>query len=238
MASLRGLAREARPRALALGLALAGAGCAAARGAKAAPQDDGAASPVEVTRAFYSALHAFDAPGAAALVASPSAARATAAFVAMARAYESVERALQARYGREVEGVGYDARVAAERAALAEARARVEGDGATVTGKGPALATLRRTPEGWRVLLDDALGTEEGLAALEREAEASRRAAERVVPAIQGGLFDTPEDALQAFRNELASGGASEPPDLPSAPPEPGGESSQGSGARPPPVPL
>jgi hypothetical protein len=239
MASLPGLARGAPAVAVALASALAaGGGCAGARAPAPPPQDDPAATPVEVTRAFYAALHGFDAPRAAALVASPSAPRATAAFVTMARAYESVERALQARYGRAVEGVGYDARVAAENAALMEARAQVDGDAATVTGRGMGLASLRRTPGGWRVLLDDALGTEAGLAALERDAEASRRAAERVVPTIQGGLFDDPDDALQAFRNELASGSSGEAPDLPDGPQERGGPDEAGAPQRSSPVPL
>ena len=208
-----------RPSALALAFGIGAAACATLRGAPA-PAEDAAGSPLSVARAFYGALHGGDAPRAAALVASPHAARAAEAFVAMAKAYQSVEDALHARFGPEVEGVGFAARVAAERAALREATATVEGDRATVTGRGGTLATLRRVGGAWKVTLDDALASEEGIMALASEAEASWRAAERVAPAIRAGRFDTADDALQTFRNELAMAGANEVRDRAAPPAE------------------
>jgi hypothetical protein len=79
-------------RILAVSLAFGVAACALP-GRLPAPAEGGPGSPVAVTRAFYAALHAGDAPRAAALVGSPNAARATQAFVALAQAYEAVERA-------------------------------------------------------------------------------------------------------------------------------------------------
>jgi hypothetical protein len=128
--------------------------------------------------------------------------------------------------------VGYASRVAAERAALAGADAAVEGDRATVTGGGSTLASLQRIGGAWKVVLEDALATDEGVAALEAEADASRRAAERVVPAIRGGLYDSADDALEAFRNELSTAGVGEEPDLPP------GEGGEGPTADPVPGPV
>jgi len=80
---------------------------------------------------------------------------------------------------------------------------------------------LHRIEGVWRVSLDEALATERGVAGLALEAEASAQAATRVSPAIRHGLFDGPEDALEAFRNEVSLLMEGAQPDLPRSPPEP-----------------
>lgn len=200
-----GSARARRASAAAALLALAA--CAAGRPRPPAAAE---AAPLEVTRAFYRALHAGDAASAARLVDGPRAGEATAAFVQLARAYEALEQAMVARFGREAgRAVGYAERVAAEEDALRSARAEVEGDRAAVLSGERPLAVLRRVDGAWKVVLEEALAGEQGLAALEREAEASAAAAEKVAPAVRGGLFDSVADALEAFRNEveIARGG-------------------------------
>jgi hypothetical protein len=198
-----------------LTLTLAGAASCAGRRPRSAAADP-SATPLEVTRAFYRALHQGDASAAAELVDLPEAGRATTSFVKMARAYETLENALAERYGRAAAGVvGYAERVAAEDEALRSAHAEVHGDAATVLADGSTLARLHRVKGAWRLALDEALSTDVGLAALGRQADAIATAAERVTPAIRGGLFPDPQDALEAFHNEaeLAEQGATS--DLP-----------------------
>lgn len=186
--------------AVATALAVA-ASCSGGRPRPAAA--DPSAAPLEVTRAFYRALHHGDASAAAELVDLPEASRATTSFVKMARAFETLEIALVERFGRAAAGVvGYAERVAAEDEALRSARAEVRGDAATVLADDSPLARLRRVKGAWRLALDEALSTEAGLETLGRQADASAAAAERVAPAIRGGLFPDPQDALEAFHNE------------------------------------
>jgi hypothetical protein len=198
--------------------------CASRGGPAASPAparvDPARAGPLDVARAFYSALHRGDAGAAARLIASPNAEPATAALVTLAGAYQALESAVRDRFGpTAAHAVGYTERVAAEDAALAAARAEVEGDRAVVRAGGETLATLERRRGSWRIMLEDALATEQGIAALVLEAESSRDAAARVVPAIRGGLFDAPEDALQAFKNDVAVGIQGAEPDQAGAPP-------------------
>jgi hypothetical protein len=181
---------------------------------------DGAA-PIEVARAFYGALHAGDAKTAAELVGSPRARSATDSFVKLANAYRELERAVGGRFGADAaRAVGYSDRVAAEDEALRRASQEVKGDEATVTAGEQTLAALRKVNGAWRIVLEEALSSERGLAGLVLEAEASRQAVERVTPAIQQGLFDAPEDALEAFRNEVAVQMQGAQPDLPRDPAE------------------
>lgn len=204
---------------LVLALATACAGPGAPR-RQAGPAKD--ASPLEVARAFYGALHGGDAEGAARLVGSPHARSATASFVKLANAYRELEAAVSDRFGTEAARVvGYAHRMAAEADALRSAAAQVNGDDAVVTSGGQTLATLHRIEGVWRVSLDEALATERGVAGLALEAEASAQAATRVSPAIRHGLFDGPEDALEAFRNEVSLLMEGAQPDLPRSPPEP-----------------
>lgn len=197
--------------------ALAAWAAAACAGARARPA--AAATPVEVTRAFYQALHAGDAAGAARLVDGPHAAEAAAAFVTLARAYQELEQALVAKFGPDAaHAVGYADRVAAEDRAVASARAEVEGDRATVLHEDHPLATLHRVDGAWRVVLEEDLSTEQGVAALTEEARASAAAAERVTPAIRGGLFDDPENAVEAFQSELEVGRGGAAPAGPARP--------------------
>jgi hypothetical protein len=187
----------------------------------ARPSVDEAAAALAVARDFYGALHRGDAARAAALVATREAGRATDAFVKLARAYQTVEDALRERFGaRAGDAVGYAARVAAEDEALRRAEARVDGAQAVVTSGENTLATLQKVGRAWRIVLEDALATDEGLARLASEADGTQRAALRVVPAIRGGLFESPEDALQAFRNELGTLGGVDPDRLPGPPGE------------------
>ncbi len=221
---MRLTASSGRWGAAALLVALA-IGCAA--GGRVAPAGgEGAAaaagSPIEVTRAFYGALHDGDAERAARLVESPNAATATASFVKLAKAYEALEGALRDRFGPgAAHAVGYADRVAAEVDALRVAESIVKGDRALVTAGDHTLATLRRVDGAWRIVLEDALTSEQGLRTLVLEADAARNAAERVVPGIRSGLFDGPEDALEAFRNELAARIQGEQPELPPSPEPP-----------------
>lgn len=198
--------RFAFPATLAL---FAAASCA---GGHARPEATAPApTPLQVTRAFYRALHQGDASAAAQLVDPPEAGRATTSFVKLARAFETLENAVAARFGREVAGVvGYAERVAAEDEALRSAREEVRGDTATVLADDSPLARLRRVKGAWRLTLEEALSTAAGLGALDRQADASAAAAERVAAAIRGGLFADAEDALEAFHNEaeLAEQGA------------------------------
>ncbi len=205
--------------ALALALACAGPGARRPEGTPAAP----ASSPLEVTRAFYGALHGGDAEAAAKLVGSPNARPATHAFVRLANAYHELELAVTERFGPEAaRAVGYGERIAAEDEALRAATARESGEDAVVTSAGgQTLATLRKVGGAWRVLLEDALSTERGTAALTLEAAASWEAASRVAPAIRHGLFDAPEDALEAFRNEVSVALQRGPPDLTEPPEKP-----------------
>jgi hypothetical protein len=207
--------------AVAVALTLAGAAsCAGGRPRPTAA--DPSATPLEVTRAFYRALHQGDASAAAELVDLPEAGRATTSFVEMARAYETLENALAERFGRAAAGVvGYAARVAAEEQALRSAHAEVRGDTATVLADDSTLARLRRVNGAWRLALDEELSTEVGLATLGRQADAVATAAQRVAPAIRAGLFPDPQDALEAFHNEaeLAEQGATS--DLPRLGPSP-----------------
>ncbi|HYS83200.1 MAG TPA: hypothetical protein VEM76_21030 [Anaeromyxobacteraceae bacterium] len=201
--------------AVAAALALAGA-ASCAGGRPRTPAADPSATPLEVTRAFYRALHQGDATSAAQLIDLPEAGRATGSFVEMARAFETLENAIVERFGRAGAAVvGYAERVAAEDEALRTARAEVRGDTATVLADHNPLARLRRVNGSWRLALDEALSTEIGLATLARQADASAAAAERVVPFIRAGLFADPRDALEAFHNEaeLAEQGATS--DLP-----------------------
>jgi hypothetical protein len=200
-------------RAVAVLALAAAASCAGGpRPAATAP----AATPLQVTRAFYRALHQGDASAAAQLVDPPEAGRATTSFVKLARAFETLENAMAARFGREAAGVvGYAERVAAEDEALRSAREEVRGDTATVLADDSPLGRLRRVKGAWRLTLEEALSTAAGLGALDRKADASAAAAERVAAAIRGGLFADADDALEAFHNEaeLAEQGATS--DLP-----------------------
>lgn len=207
----RAVPGRARPVLLAACLSACAGGAARVSAPAAEPS-----TPVEVTRAFYRALHAGDARSAGRLVASARGDAAAAAFVEKAAAYQRLEAALRDRFGdAAARAVGYDERVAAEERALRAAQEEVRGEVATVADGEHRLASLRRVGSEWRVVLDEALTSEAGIVALASDAVASRRAAERVVPAIRAGLFDDPEDALEAFRNEVAiasGGGSSELP--------------------------
>lgn len=218
----RGTVRLRLVAAAALGLALACAGTGGARRPQLEPAAP-AASPLEVTRAFYVALHGGDAEAAAKLVGSPNARSATQSFVSLANAYHELELAVVERFGPEAaRAVGYRERIAAEDEALRAATVRESGEDAVVTSVGgQTLATLRKVDGSWRVLLDDALSTEGGTAALALEAAASSEAASRVAPAIRHGLFDAPEDALEAFRNEVSVGLQGGRPDLTEPPEKP-----------------
>ena len=174
------------------------------------------ATPLEVARAFYSALHAGDAAAAGRLVASRNGARVAESFVAIAGAYRLLEDALRTAYGEDAAGaVGYRARVEAEDEAMARATQVVRVDDAVVSAGDQLLATLRREGGGWRVVLDDALTTDTGVAAIAREAAATRAASERVAPAIQHRLFGSAEDAVEAFRNEVMAQMGREEEELP-----------------------
>jgi hypothetical protein len=208
--------------------ALALAACGAHPQAAGARRPDGFAEagadpggdPLAVARAFYSALHRADARAAGTLVAGPDAGPALVALVTLARAYQSLEGAIRERFGAgAAREVGYSDRVAAEDAALAAARADVQGDRAVVRAGEETLATLARVRGRWRVQLEDALTSDEGVAALVREAESSRDSAARVTPAIRGGLFDSAADALEAFKNGVALGMQGAAPELPRAAP-------------------
>jgi hypothetical protein len=222
--------RAAAAAALAVA-ACAGAGRAgdAAGAPVRAAHPDGASGPLEVARTFYAALHRGDAAAAGRLVASPNAGPALTALVTLARSYQSLESAVADRFGAEARHeVGYSDRVAAEDAALAAARAEVSGDRAVVRSGEETLATLDGSGGRWRILLEEQLATEEGIAALVLEAESSRDAAARVVPAIRGGLFDAAADALEAFKDEVTvamQGGERDLPRPPrrAEPREPGG---------------
>jgi hypothetical protein len=176
----------------------------------------GSPSPLEVARAFYGALHGGDAEGAAKLVGSPFARPATDSFVKLANAYRELELAVGERFGAEAaRTVGYRERIAAEEESLSRAKAQVKGEEAIVTAGEQTLATLHKVNGAWRVLLEEALATERGVAGLMLEAEASLYAARRVAPAIRQGLFNGPEDALEAFRNEVTVRMQGAEPDLP-----------------------
>ncbi len=209
-------------RCVAAALALATA-CAAPRGqGRPSGHPAAAASPLEVARAFYGALHGGDAEGAARLVGSPHGRSATESFVKLAKAYRELESAVAERFGADAaRAVGYADRIAAEDEALGRATAEVSGEEATVTSGGRTLATLRKVGGAWRVQLEEGLATERGRAGLALEADASSRAAARLAPAIRGGLFDEPEDALEAFRNEVSLSMEGARPDLPRGPTEP-----------------
>jgi hypothetical protein len=209
-------ARLAAIAAAALALA-----CVTRGGRVASPSSAAVASePLEVARGFYGALHSGDASRAARYVASSNAGPATAALVTLSRAYQSLEAAMRDRFGAAAaRAVGYTDRVAAEDAALAAARADVDGDRAVVRAGDETLATLHRVRGTWRIVLEDALATDQGIAALVLEAESCRDAAARVIPAIRGGLFDAPQDALEAFKNDVALRMQGARPDLPRAPP-------------------
>ncbi len=169
-----------------------------------AVKDVEGASPLDVARSFYGALHGGDAERAAKLAGSPNARPAMASFVKLANAYRELEGAVGERFGAEAaRAVGYGDRMAAEDEALRRAKEEVRGDEATVAAGDRTLAKLRRVNGAWRVVLEETLSTEQGMAGLALEAEASRQAAERVAPAIRHGLFDGPEDALEAFRSEV-----------------------------------
>ncbi|HTP28928.1 MAG TPA: hypothetical protein VMK12_25125, partial [Anaeromyxobacteraceae bacterium] len=178
------------------------------------------ASPLTVARAFYGALHGGDAEGAAKLLATPNARTATNAFVTLSRAYRDLEKAVGERFGAEAtHAVGYGDGVAAEEEALRRASEEISGDEAVVTAGNRTLATLRRIDGTWRVLLSDSLSTSDGLVELAQEAVATQKAAARVAPAVRQGFFNGPEDALEAFRNDVASSlvgqqdlGEAEPP--------------------------
>jgi hypothetical protein len=204
-------------------LLLAGfTGCASQRGsAGAAAPAEGApgAGPLDVARAFYGALHRGDPAAAARLVASPNAAAATGALVTLARSYQALEAVIGERFGASAaQAVGYSDRVAAEDAALAGATVEVQGDRAVVRSGDETLAILARRGGAWRIELEEALATDRGLAALVLEAESSRDAVARVSPAVRAGLFDAPEDALEAFKNDVAVSMQGGRPDLPRAP--------------------
>lgn len=174
------------------------------------------ATPLDVARAFYAALHAGDAPAAGRLVASRNGARVAAGFVAIAGAYRRIEDALRTAYGEGATGaIGYRARVEAEDEAMARATQTIRGDDAVISAGDQLLATLRREGGAWRVVLDDALTTDAGVAAIAREAAATRTASERVTPAIQHRLFDSADDALEAFRNEVQAQMGAEEEDVP-----------------------
>jgi len=208
---LRSVRPSGRARGAAVATVVVLASCAGAR-----PRPEAEAGPLAVARAFYGALHAGDAAGAARLVEGPHAGEATTAFVEMARAYSAVERALAVRFGPQASRVvGFAERVEAEDEALRTARAEVRGDAATIVSDDHPLAMLRRVRGAWRVVLEDALSSEQGLAALVGEAKASATAAEKVAPAIRGGLFDDAENALEAFRNELELARGESPPGEP-----------------------
>jgi hypothetical protein len=204
-------------------LALMTTGCAA-RSREGPSAGDGVtgadrASPLDVARAFYGALHGGDAEGAAKLAGSPNSRPATDSFVKLANAYRDLEGAVAEHFGSEAAHVvGYRDRVAAEDEALRQAKEQVKGGEATVTAGDKLLAALRKVNGEWRVVLEEALSTERGVAGLALEAEASRQAVARVAPSIRQGLFDGPEDALEAFRNEVTAFMQGVEPDLPRGP--------------------
>lgn len=197
-AERRGHARDMRcPRVAAAAVAL----LLAAPARTAEPR-----TPTEVAAAFFDALHRHDAERAAALATGPEARRTLRAFVKLSRAYADLEEALVARFGPEAgEAIGYRARVRAEAMAFLAARDEVEGDRAQVRGGDDRLiAVLRRVKGVWRVDLADALNLESGVAALEREAGAARRAADAVVRGVAAGRYPGPDEALDDFRERLA----------------------------------
>jgi hypothetical protein len=208
-----------RPAVLLLAAFTACASQRGATGAVAPAEGAPGAGPLDVARAFYGALHRGDPAAAARLVASPNASAATGALVTLARSYQALEAVIGERFGpRAAETVGYTDRVAAEDAALAGATVEVQGDRAVVRSGEETLAILARGGGGWRIELEEALASERGLAALVLEAESSREAVARVTPAVRGGLFDAAEDALEAFKNDVALRMQGARPDVPRAP--------------------
>ncbi len=205
---------------------IAAAGCAARGASRASAAAGGVGeAPLDVTRAFYAALHAGDARRAASLVDASNAVSVTASFVKISRAYADLESAVRDRFGAEAaRTIGYAARVAAEDEALSVAEEDRQGDRALIRSGDRTLARLRLVAGTWRIALEDELVTERGAAALALEAEASRQAAAEVVPVIRGGLFDAPEDALQAFRNEFEAQMGRASPDARPVPEGPGVE--------------
>jgi hypothetical protein len=202
------------PTALALALAL-----------HAAPAAPGAAGPLDVTRAFYKAVHGGDAAAATRLV--PAAVRpALASWVRLGEAHRRLEAAIAQRFGeREAGLVGYGDKVQAEVKALLGASERIAGDAAEVVSlDGRVLATLKRTRQGWKVELDDALASAAGRERLAREAGAAERAARRVAQGLRAGRYDDALAALRDFRREVAAAlGEPLPPEGAPAAPGDGG---------------
>jgi hypothetical protein len=209
-------------RAVATTVALALAGTASAAPARRA----GPAAPLEVTQAFFQALHAGDV-GRAARLAEGNARPAIAAMVRSAKAHRELEAAVAKRFGRdEAARVGYGNRVQSEVKALLGAQEIVQGDEAeVVTLDGRTMATLKRVKSAWKVELDDDALTKDGQARLAREADATVAAARAVVPAIRAGRYRDAPAALRDFRARVAAKlGVPPPPDVDDEGGEEGGD--------------
>lgn len=182
--------------AAATALALAAAGAPALAG-------EPPAAPREVASAFFAALHRLDAEGAAAHATGPEVRRTLSALVKLLRAYAALEAALETRFGPAgARGVGYRAKVEAEDASLRGAREEIDGDRARVrAGDGRVVAALARVKGAWKVDLRSAENLAEGTAALERDAEGTRRAAAEVARRLAAGDYRGEDEALEDFRD-------------------------------------
>lgn len=168
----------------------------------AKPLKDG---PLEVTRAFYKALHAGDATKAAKLTAG-DARPALAAYVRLARAHRQLEAAVAKRFGDEEAAlVGYGNRVQSEVKALLGATEEIDGDEARVTTvDGRTLATLRKVGNRWKVELQDAVAGAEGRRRITRSAAATESEAKRVMDGIRAGKYSDAESAVRDFQTRVA----------------------------------
>jgi hypothetical protein len=198
-----GIRPMTRPLAIAAALlAAAVVGAAPARG------------PLEVTRAFYRAVHAGNAVAATKLVA-PDVRPALASWVRLGEAHRRLETAIAGRFGeQEAARVGYGNKVQAEVKALLGASERIAGAQAEVVAvDGRVLASLKRTRDGWKVELDDALASEEGRTRLAQEAEAAERAGRLVARRLGQGEYEDAAAALREFRQRVAAAtGEARPP--------------------------
>jgi len=170
--------------------------------AQAAPPRE----PLEVARAFFDALHRHDDGAAAALADGPEARRTLRAFVTLSRAHSDLEEALRRRFGDEAASkVGWRDRARAEALAFLAARQEVDGDRAEVlAGDDRVIAVLRRRAGTWRVELSEAANLAGGAPALEREAEAARRATAEVARRLRAGDYADEDEALSDWRARAA----------------------------------
>jgi len=164
--------------------------------------------PRDVALEFTRALHRGDVRRAAALAHGAAPRRTLSAFVRLAGAYESLEKAVASRFGHEgAARVGYRAKVRAEEIAYLTAEEAVEGDRAAVTSAaGGTLAVLRRVRGSWRVELGEAVASPGGVEQMEIAATVAAEAADRVARRLRAGRYGTVEAALDEFRASLAKG--------------------------------